>query len=56
MTALSLKHVQVNVSCPICNGEAEKVFHAIIQCSFAYQCWGILIPDVQVSGLRDLAS
>lgn len=36
-SALYVKRVPVSVSWPVCNGEEETVFHALVSCPFAYQ-------------------
>lgn len=33
--------------CPVCNGEDETIFHALVTCSFASLCWQGVIPGVQ---------
>ena len=31
--------IQVNPTCPICNGERESTKHAILQCEVAERVW-----------------
>ncbi|XP_063941746.1 uncharacterized protein LOC135149877 [Daucus carota subsp. sativus] len=47
MVMLSQKRVPVLPSCPVCNGEDETIFHAMVGCPFAAQCWQSLFPDFQ---------
>ncbi|XP_074374595.1 uncharacterized protein LOC141715006 [Apium graveolens] len=45
---LQQKHVQVSVVCPVCSEENESILHALVECSFAAQCWRHAFPQVQV--------
>lgn len=38
-----LKHVPVQILCPVCFGDAETVMHSLVSCPFAQQCWSILL-------------
>ncbi|KAL8120232.1 hypothetical protein AgCh_017395 [Apium graveolens] len=39
MVMLDQKRVPVIKTCPVCNGEDETIFHALVTCPFAHQCW-----------------
>lgn len=34
------RRVAVVDKCPICNAERETVYHSLVSCQFAKQCWG----------------
>ncbi|XP_062112948.1 uncharacterized protein LOC133824099 [Humulus lupulus] len=36
---LQMKHVAVNVLCPLCNTDRESICHVLVSCSFAQACW-----------------
>lgn len=46
MVMLDQKRVLVLKTCPVCNGEDETIFHALVTCPFAHQCWQKVIPEV----------
>lgn len=48
MVLLDQKRVSVVKTCPVCNGEDETIFHALVTCPFAHQCWQQVKPDVQL--------
>lgn len=43
---LQQKHVPVLGTCPVCDGENDTIFHALVQCPFAIQCWQLHMPAV----------
>lgn len=42
---LRKRHVPVNVVCPVCNTNEETIFHALVSCPFAVQCWQRVISN-----------
>ncbi|WOG82094.1 hypothetical protein DCAR_0101255 [Daucus carota subsp. sativus] len=36
---LAAKRVPVTLICPFCTGNGESIFHVLVQCPFADQCW-----------------
>ncbi|KAM6562357.1 hypothetical protein CsatB_022355 [Cannabis sativa] len=36
---LVIKHVDISVTCPVCNLQPETISHALISCPFAFDCW-----------------
>ncbi|XP_074327492.1 uncharacterized protein LOC141665405 [Apium graveolens] len=39
---LLTRRVDVNDKCPVCNDEIEAVYHVLVTCSMAKQCWNAL--------------
>lgn len=39
MCQLFNKRVPVHTTCPLCKGDEETVFHVLVSCPFASQCW-----------------
>lgn len=40
------KHVLVLACCPVCDGENESIFHALVSCPVAAQCWHKAFPEL----------
>lgn len=53
---LFLKHAQVDKICPVCNSKEESIFHALVMCPFAHQCWTIIFPSLQIGDAQDYGS
>ena len=39
LSQLHQKHVPVQTRCQVCAGGVETIFHALVGCHFAVQCW-----------------
>lgn len=46
LSQLQEKQVQIQALCPVCQIENETMIHCLVTCSFARQCWLILLPDL----------
>ncbi|XP_063949894.1 uncharacterized protein LOC135152736 [Daucus carota subsp. sativus] len=33
--------------CPVCHNDEETIIHSLASCSFARQCWDLLLPRMQ---------
>lgn len=53
---LQYKHVPVQIRCPVCSQDNETITHALIQCQFARQCWGILNINIPTGDNIDFSS
>lgn len=51
--ALYQKYVPVNVTCPACNREEESIYHILVQCHLASQCWMKVLHDVHEGENQD---
>lgn len=47
LVQLHQKHVPVQTRCPVCASGNLTIFHALVGCHFAMQCWKILNTDIQ---------
>lgn len=47
------KHVPVQTRCLVCAGGNETIFHALVGCHFAVQCWTTLDPAIHIEGETD---
>lgn len=50
---LQTKRVQVENKCTVCNEDIESIFHSLVQCKVAAQCWKIYSPSIITYGNRD---
>ncbi|XP_074358745.1 uncharacterized protein LOC141698038 [Apium graveolens] len=48
LTQLQLKRVPVQNICPTCQTQVESIMHCLVSCSYAQQCWSILLPGIQI--------
>lgn len=56
MTLLFSRYVPVQLTCPVCNTEEEIIFHAMVSCNFATQCWHKILdeyPRCSTSNFKD---
>ncbi|WOG89983.1 hypothetical protein DCAR_0209224 [Daucus carota subsp. sativus] len=56
MTQLQLKHVPVQVWCPVCKEEPETILHSLVTCTFAWQCWLALRVNISWDQNMDFSS
>uniref|UniRef100_A0A803PLI3 Reverse transcriptase domain-containing protein n=1 Tax=Cannabis sativa TaxID=3483 RepID=A0A803PLI3_CANSA len=47
---LDTKHVNVDLTCPLCHVDIETIFHVLMQCDFAKSCWNISAIDFKGGG------
>lgn len=48
MVMLPQKYVPIGCVCPVCRGEDDTIFHALVACPFAAQYWQIVIYGIQL--------
>uniref|UniRef100_A0A803QMW8 RNase H type-1 domain-containing protein n=1 Tax=Cannabis sativa TaxID=3483 RepID=A0A803QMW8_CANSA len=47
---LDTKHVNVDLTCPLCHVDIETISHVLMHCDFAKSCWNISAIDFQRGG------
>lgn len=47
-TQLQFRRVQIQAFCPVCTEESEIIFHSLVLCPFARQCWMLLNVQIDV--------
>lgn len=55
LSMLWSRYVPVVDICPVCNATDESIFHALVTCHFAQQCWNVDIPEVRVDVAEDFS-
>lgn len=49
MVQLHHKHVPVHTRCQVCANEDETIYHALVGCYFAVQCWKTWDPGIHIN-------
>ncbi|XP_074377940.1 uncharacterized protein LOC141719458 [Apium graveolens] len=49
MVQLHQKHIPVHIRCQVCAIADESIYHALVGCYFAVQCWKTWDPGIQIN-------
>lgn len=50
---LQYRRVAVQPVCPVCSDGIESILNALVDSSFAFQCWQIVLPGRTVGGTNN---